>query len=951
MSIRNLDSDLALSNLNDLFHLHRYDDCVLFINRLNYSSLRKVLTQLPIKLYLSRLPYTIEVFEALYAKIFIHDPDSFPTRLLQPERLIDKMVAYFSLINDQKSIEPIDGDKMLDSFENVIRIISYVQPGLYTRLLFFKYACDRACLKFDKELDQSKNLKFPALKNIKLNSSTSAYSVSNLNQYSNTLVISKLSNMSTCEKVKIELVNTINKCHKALLKLNGYMSDLKADKNFKHFKKSSSIERTSRTSSKSSKVRSESVFSLKTASQKDTEFFQTLNSSTICQDYVQNRLFLNKSLMNSIEPFLQTVRVEKMMDNLMEKINLDKEILLREDTYLTSLEPLQPLFKRYSLGFERCIQIWRKKCSADQLLLYNNPSNYDQVKQQLENSLFGLNEVVESTPAKSTSSVKRKNFLLKRNYLNTLSASSDIAAKIVNSMDTMTDLLNSNISINCYNLGDDVSLEPENQKYHSVIEHQKIYLNTSTTGFNLKSIFFIDISFYTNPSGNSTLPSKFKTKKRTSILNNKIFQNIRLEDGQNEEFDKIDKQTPILKNSEVQTSQEIIEKNEIDQNDYSKQIEILREELSRANDKVKSLELSEQKLKSKLNEKELELGEKLKKPQMIDHYSSTRSLLMTESENKESMDLLTNLISEGHSQFNNYQHSLDLINFYNNLNTKYRYEAYQSLDAMNDMKPMTEFKIKLLFSVVVYWFDLMVDNNFTKLRGYNRRKSVKWVILGVNELSYRYVKIYIRDLKRKVKVILQINDRTSKDRSLSVKSQNRNPTIIIEKFEDKIKIDQKASPSQVFFKDENRSRKNSQIMKMNRFSSMSGSNQSDTDSPCLIIDQAINKYLQMVSWSNTFDLSRVIKEVKEQLWATLQEYPLKECQELNDYINESVKTAWALVNHDPALKLDYTSTKFDSMLHERSQESNKNSDQIINFVWPSLIDTQDNKCVSKGIKS
>lgn len=203
-------------------------------------------------------------------------------------------------------------------------------------------------------------------------------------------------------------------------------------------------------------------------------------------------------------------------------------------------------------------------------------------------------------------------------------------------------------------------------------------------------------------------------------------------------------------------------------------------------------------------------------------------------------------------------------------------------------------------------------------------------------------------MKRKIKLILQINDRTSKDRSLSVKSQNRNPKIVIEKFEDKVKTEQKSN-SQVFFKDDNRSRRNNQLQKMNRFSSVSSSTQSDTDGSCLIIDQAISKYLQMASWKNSFDLSRIIKEVKEQLWATLQEYPLKECNELNVYINESVKTAWILVNNDPPLKLDYASTQFDSSIHERSHGSNKNSDQILNFVWPSLIITNENKCASKGI--
>ena len=50
----------------------------------------------------------------------------------------------------------------------------------------------------------------------------------------------------------------------------------------------------------------------------------------------------------------------------------------REEKYLSSVEPLQPLFRRYSLGFERCIQIWRKKCSADSLLLFNEENSLSQ---------------------------------------------------------------------------------------------------------------------------------------------------------------------------------------------------------------------------------------------------------------------------------------------------------------------------------------------------------------------------------------------------------------------------------------------------------------------------------------------------------------------------------------------------------------------------------------------
>ncbi|CAF0891841.1 unnamed protein product [Brachionus calyciflorus] len=714
MSIRNIDSDLAASNLNDLFHLHRYDDCVLYINRLNHLTLKKVLLQLPIKLYLSRLPYTIEIFEALYAKIFIHEPDTFPTRLLQPERFIDKMVAYFSLLNDrQLQNEPINGDKMLDSFENVIRIISYVQPNLYSRLLFFKYACDRACLKFEKDVDTYKNFNLPPNRKLKISKTTSSFSINNFD-YSNALLISKASNMNTCDKVRFEIVQTINNCHKALLKLNEYIADLKNDKNLKCFKtrKSTSTERNSRDKSTNStiKTRSESVFSFKTSSQKDIDNFSIFTKSTICQDFIQNRLFLYKSMMNTIEPFLKTIKIEKMMENLLEKINLDKEILLvfshlkREDTYLNSMEPLEPLFKRYSLGFERCIQIWRKKCSADQLLLFNNPCNYEIIKQQLENSLMGSNEIERNSSSKLTSSFKRKNFMLKQNYLNTLSVSSDMAAKYVNGMDTMTDILNSNISINCFNLNED---DNEPKKYSS------------------------EINFYTNPSGNSTLPSKFKNRKRTSILNNKIFQNIHLDDDLRAEMEnepKMEstpkKQLPKTKNTETQTQNNLDESDKDKKlNEYLAQISELKRELDQANENVNNLLKKEESLQSKLKEKENELLEKIKKPVMLDYSSSTSNLIQTVD--KESNDMISELISDRpnspRNDTNYYQHTLDLINIYNNLNIKYRMEAYESLDCVNDMKAMTEFKIKLLFSVVVnkiFMNNLCLTNFTTELLGY-----------------------------------------------------------------------------------------------------------------------------------------------------------------------------------------------------------------------------------------
>jgi len=406
-------------------------------------------------MYLSRLPYTIEIFEALYAKIFIIDPDNFPTRNLQPERLIDKMVAYFSLLNNQSSgMEPIDGPRLLDSFENVIRVISYVQPNLYSRLLYFKYAIDKGLLRFETDLalynshqklqmlDYSKQpTNSPS---INISQTSDLLSISNgtpahigygtlskrsnkmkVNALTNALLISRAHNMQTCESMREEIVRTMGSCEKALTRLNEFISQLKSQKIFKDVQffinqqherekererekeivKSegqqqegketptsgkSTPKKEARSVSRSKKYRSESANGRCTLLANNGDGSDTdevdliLGSSTICQDFIQNRLYLNKAMMNTFDKYLEAIKLNQSLAEISEKIDLDKEILLvfthlkQEEKYLSSLEPLQPLFRRYSLGFERCIQIWRRKCSADSLLVFNDRFNNHQ---------------------------------------------------------------------------------------------------------------------------------------------------------------------------------------------------------------------------------------------------------------------------------------------------------------------------------------------------------------------------------------------------------------------------------------------------------------------------------------------------------------------------------------------------------------------------------------------
>jgi hypothetical protein len=86
------------------------------------------------------------------------------------------------------------------------------------------------------------------------------------------------------------------------------------------------------------------------------------------------------------------------------------------------------------------------------------------------------------------------------------------------------------------------------------------------------------------------------------------------------------------------------------------------------------------------------------------------------------------------------------------------------------------------------------------------------------------------------------------------------------------------------------------------------------------------------------------------LWSSLTDYPFKECRELNVYINESVKTCWSLLNHQPPFKLEHSTMKFDASAHKRANEfSDPRSDKIRQYVWPALVDTSNNACLFKAI--
>uniref|UniRef100_A0A8D8Z4Y0 Mitochondria-eating protein n=1 Tax=Cacopsylla melanoneura TaxID=428564 RepID=A0A8D8Z4Y0_9HEMI len=98
------------------------------------------------------------------------------------------------------------------------------------------------------------------------------------------------------------------------------------------------------------------------------------------------------------------------------------------------------------------------------------------------------------------------------------------------------------------------------------------------------------------------------------------------------------------------------------------------------------------------------------------------------------------------------------------------------------------------------------------------------------------------------------------------------------------------------------------------------------------LENAVASFLRKTV--DTFDLTHCIEEVSSQLWATLYDYPcLKSCSGLQQYIRDSVRLAWALVNQSPPFVLEYEQRTFKRDNHVRFHTSKTDSDVIKTYLW------------------
>ena len=94
-------TSVAIRRILLLYENLQYREAANFINRLNYSTFRAILTELPIDVFVESIPNSLPILEALYAKVFLSTSDGLTVsfKFLHPENVIMQMIRLFALHN------------------------------------------------------------------------------------------------------------------------------------------------------------------------------------------------------------------------------------------------------------------------------------------------------------------------------------------------------------------------------------------------------------------------------------------------------------------------------------------------------------------------------------------------------------------------------------------------------------------------------------------------------------------------------------------------------------------------------------------------------------------------------------------------------------------------------------------------------------------------------------
>lgn len=122
MTITDVSPTVAMKRIIMLYDKQQFREAANFISRLNRSTFKSILEDLPIDMFIEAVPDSLPILEALYAKVFLSDGLNFPMKLLRPESVIMQIANLFSqrALCDQNT--PDDSSPVVSSCKKLIKV-------------------------------------------------------------------------------------------------------------------------------------------------------------------------------------------------------------------------------------------------------------------------------------------------------------------------------------------------------------------------------------------------------------------------------------------------------------------------------------------------------------------------------------------------------------------------------------------------------------------------------------------------------------------------------------------------------------------------------------------------------------------------------------------------------------------------------------------------------------
>ncbi|KAG1662478.1 hypothetical protein GQR58_020938 [Nymphon striatum] len=322
MTIADVSPSVAIRRVLLLYENSQFREAANFINRLNQSTFKGILGELPIDLFTESMPHSLAILEALYAKVFLSDGLNFSIKLLRPEAVVMQMVKLFAQYDDDRSNPKnssmcpsgvkhklYNDSPLIASCRKVLKVIVLSEP------------------RIKKLIHQRRRHLDKAIKGLGQHGMVGTTDDTLLDLH---------------EAIKKEFDRVQHKYKNALQKLE----DLSA-------------------ATKTPLTRSVSHGPAPTKASHQRQL-------SLRQREIQERVIRNKTLLNVIEPALTQHSLDVFMGILQSRVDFDKDVLLefsqikKEAVDVDTNSIVAPILMRFSHGCQRVLELMKEVSEDDE---------------------------------------------------------------------------------------------------------------------------------------------------------------------------------------------------------------------------------------------------------------------------------------------------------------------------------------------------------------------------------------------------------------------------------------------------------------------------------------------------------------------------------------------------------------------------------------------------------